>query len=283
MSPPTCRSRRTKAEMAEIRDRILEIAEQDQPVTIRQLFYRLVSAGVIEKTENEYKSTVVRLCGAMRKAGQLPWDWVADNTRWMRKPRTFGSATAALIATARTYRRSLWANASDYVEVWLEKEALAGVLYDATEEWDVPLMVARGYSSLTFLHSSAVHFPCDRCTYIYYFGDFDPSGVNIAQTVERQLREFADPEVEIHFDRVAVTEEQVTELDLPLRPTKRTDSRAKGWKGGSVEVDAIPPSTLRELCEARIREHVDQEQLRVLLEIEDSERRLLGELAVESL
>jgi hypothetical protein len=80
----------------------------DHPMTVRQVFYRLVTEGVIEKTESEYKATVVRLLGEMRRTGHLPFDWIADNTRWMRKPASATGTAAMLEETARTYRRDLW-------------------------------------------------------------------------------------------------------------------------------------------------------------------------------
>lgn len=298
-SPTNRRRRRTKAEIEALRDHIYEVARADHPVSIRQVFYRLVSLGVIEKSEGEYSATVGRLCVEMRKSGDLPWDWVADNTRWMRKPETFDSLEDALDVTARTYRRSLWTTSNGYVEVWLEKEALSGVLYPVTEAWDVSLMVTRGYPSLTFLHAAAEAFPHDRPTFIYYFGDHDPSGIDISRHTEAQLREFytrhlldAGPDGEsdadlgsrllragLRFERVAVTPQQIEEMQLPTRPTKRTDSRAKGWDGGSVEVDAIPPATLRRICEELIVAHVDERELAVLRETEALEREALQALA----
>jgi len=91
----------------------------------------------------------------MRRAGELPYGWLADNTRWQRKPQTFDSVEDALNATARFYRKSLWTDAGAYVEIWLEKDALSGVILPITAQYDVPLMVARGYASLSFLHSAA--------------------------------------------------------------------------------------------------------------------------------
>ena len=87
----------------------------------------------------------------MRRAGELPYDWLADNTRWMRKPSTFNGVEEALRDTASLYRKALWTDADAYVEIWLEKDALAGVVYPVTGLYDVPLMVARGYASLSFL------------------------------------------------------------------------------------------------------------------------------------
>ena len=84
----------------------------------------------------------------LRLRWDLPFEWISDNTRWMRKPQTFESLEAALRHTAAYYRRDLWADNEVYVEIWLEKDALAGVVVDITDEYDVPLMVARGYSSI---------------------------------------------------------------------------------------------------------------------------------------
>jgi hypothetical protein len=91
----------------------------------------------------------------MRRARELLYDWLADNTRWQRKPRTFDSVEDALRNTAAFYRKALWNEADSYVEIWLEKDALAGVVYPVTSMYDVPLMVARGYASLSFLYSAA--------------------------------------------------------------------------------------------------------------------------------
>jgi hypothetical protein len=114
--------------------------------------------------------------------------------------------------------------------------------------------------------------------HLYYFGDFDPSGVDIPRKVEAELRRLA-PAAEIHFHRVAVTEAQIRELDLPTRPTKRTDSRARGFGKESVEVDAIPPRHLRSLVETSVRRHIDPHQLKVLQAAEESERSILQSLA----
>jgi len=178
--------------------------------------------------------------------------------------------------TARHYRRALWHEQADYVEVWLEKDALAGVLYDVTGEWDVPLMVVRGYSSLSFLHSAGEAIAAyGKRTFIYYFGDYDPSGVDIARKVEAGLREFA-PTVEIHFERVAVTPAQITLWNLPTRPTKKTDSRSKHFQGESVEVDAIPPQDLRDLAETCIVQHLDMHVMERVANEERLQRFSLG-------
>ena len=255
------------------------ILEAEKPMTVRQMFYRLVTLSQIAKTESEYKHTVIRLLGAMRLEGDIPFDWIADNTRWQRKPRSYDSVQAMLKETARLYRRNLWMNQCDYVEIWLEKEALAGVLFNVTALYDVPLMVTRGYASLSFLSGAAEAIAAQgKPAYIYYFGDHDPSGHDIMRNVERRLTEFA-PDAEIHFQCVAVTSEQIEAMHLPTRPTKQSDSRAKHFRGGSVEVDAIPSQALRDLATASIERHLDERQLAVLETAEASERTWLRKLA----
>ena len=279
---PTNRGRRTKREIAELRDLLEQVLRQSQPMTVRQVFYQMVGIGAIEKTEAEYKSTVCRLLAEMRRDSQIPFGWIADNTRWQRKPRTHASLSDALHQTAELYRRRVWDAQHAYVEVWLEKDALAGVLYRETEQWDVPLMVTRGFSSLSFLHSAAeVIADVGKPAYLYYFGDRDPSGVMIDRKVEQDLRAMA-PEAEIHFQRVAVTAEQVVTLNLPTRPTKASDSRSRSFVGESVEVDAIEPATLREIVRTCIEQHIDERALRRTLTIEREERASLRSIAEQA-
>src|SRR4051794_30456072 len=176
VASPIKRARASRSEMEARGEALLEIAEEMQPCTVRQAYYQATVRGLVEKTEAGY-AKVQRLLADLRRSGELPWDWIADNTRWQRKPRTWDSLQDALESTARTYRRALWTDAESYVEVWLEKDALAGVLYPITQNWDVPLMVSRGYASLSFLYEAASYISLlDRPVYLYHFGDFDPSG-----------------------------------------------------------------------------------------------------------
>lgn len=265
--------------MQAVRDAIRAALMEDNPMTVRQVFYRLVSAGAIGKTEQEYKGCVVRLLTEMRLDGSIPFGWIADNTRWMRKPRTYDSVEQALQRTAETYRRALWSQQAVDVEVWLEKDALAGVLIEETDPWDVPLMVTRGYPSLSYLYEAASAIrAADKPTFIYYFGDLDPSGLDITRNVGARLRQFA-PEADITFERVAVTPEQVTEYGLQTRPTKKTDSRSQGFEGESVEVDAIPPRTLRAIAASCIERHIDAELHNALMDTEAAERESLVQVA----
>jgi len=243
------RSRRTKAEIGAIKTAIFEIVEDGQPMTVRQVFYQLVVRGAIEKTEEQYQGTVIRLLTDMRLAGELPFHWITDESRRRRITETYDSISEAVVATAKFYRRSALRECSDYIEIWCEKDALAGVLWDATSDYDVPLMVSRGMPSITFLHGTAEEIRAaarqGKNAYIYQFGDHDPSGVLIPKTIMNRLIDLGISDGLI-IERVALTEEQITEFNLPTRPTKRDGNRhANGFEGDSVELDALPLDVLR--------------------------------------
>jgi hypothetical protein len=270
--------RSTKAQVEARKDALHSILAAMRPMTVRQVFYQATVRGVIEKTEAGYNKVKTDLI-QMRRAKRVPYDWITDSTRWQRKPQTFNSAEDALRETARLYRKALWNDIDAYVEIWLEKDALSGVVYPVTWQFDVPLMVARGYASLSFLHSAAEHInSLDVPVYIYHLGDYDPSGVNAGEKIEETLRELA-PGAEIHFERLAVTEQQIADWDLPTRPTKQSDSRAKNHGDISVELDAIEPGRLRQLVSEAIELHLPKEQFEILKAAEQSERRGLMALA----
>jgi hypothetical protein len=271
------RVRATKAEVWRRRRDLHLIVGAMRPMTVRQVFYQATVRGIVEKTEAGYAKVQTDLV-QMRRAGVLPYGWIADNTRWQRSPTTWGSIEEALQDTARIYRKALWRQAPCYVEVWLEKDALSGVVYPVTSEYDVPLMVARGYASLSFLHSAAEAIAeLEVPAIIYHLGDFDPSGVNAAEKIEETLRELA-PDAEIHFRRLAVTREQITAWDLPTRPTKASDTRSKGFGEISVELDAIEPAQLRSIVRNAIEDYLPRDQLEKLKVAEASERQQLNGL-----
>jgi hypothetical protein len=281
---PDKRRRRTRAEMDRIKEAMVSLARENQPLTVRQMLYLMVSNGVIDKTEAEYKQTVIRLALELRRTGVIPWEWVVDRTRWFFKPKTFDSLSDALAESARLYRRSLWADADVNVQVWCESMSVAGIINGETSRWDVPLYPGKGYSSHDFLRSAA-HDIADggRNTLVYLLGDYDSSGRDIIRFVCKALREYADevdPSVRIGFQTVAVTERQITEWSLPSHPAKKTDSRhARYGIDHAVELEAIPPDRLRSIVRDCISQHIDPEALRRLEEVEAAERETLRMIA----
>jgi hypothetical protein len=125
----------------------------------------------------------------------------------------------ALKATARLYRKNLWLDADDYVEIWVEKDALAGVVYPITSFYDTPLMVTRGFSSETFAYEAVAAREGDRRTYhVYYLGDFDRAGQDAANSLREKLERFADEEgIDLVFKQIAVTRKQIADWNLPTR------------------------------------------------------------------
>jgi hypothetical protein len=274
-------------EVSALKTRLYGIAAAEQPVTCRGLFYRMVSAGHIAKTEAEYNNVVIRLVGEMREEGSLPWSWITDGTRLMRVPEMWGDLAEALESTKEYYRRDLWRDQDVYAEVWCEKDSLSGVIFPVTAQWGVPLMITRGFSSSTFLHGAAETITnIGKKAFLSYVGDYDPSGLVAWEDIQRRLRRYA-PDADITFERIAITPEQVKKYRLPTRPTKRTGTHAKNFKGigrdgDSIEADALSPQVLRELVSKAITRHIDQRKQRITEIAEESEREILGKLIAEA-
>lgn len=275
-----CRSngRATKTAMAARDEALVRIATDIQPCTVRQVFYQATVWGVVEKTEAGYDQ-VQRALVRLRNSKRISFSWIIDNTRWQIKPRSYDRVADALEDTARLYRRAVWSDLDVHVEIWLEKDALTGVVQPITAKYDVGLLVARGFSSITFLYANAAEIiALDKPAYIYHLGDHDPSGVCARQKIEQKLREFA-PGAHIHFEPLAVLPEQIQQWQLPARATKKSDSRAKNFQGDSVELDAIRPDELRNLVEQAITAHLPAQHLDVLRIAQQRERAALRMIA----
>jgi hypothetical protein len=264
--------------MAEVRAAILDVLT-DHPQTVRQVFYQLVTRGIIEKTEAEYQRTVIRLLTEMRLDGQVPWDWIVDESRRARITQTFDNIADALADTARFYRRSALRECSDYVQIWCEKEALTGIIWGVASEYDVPVFPSKGMPSLTLVYDSFISIKhaakADKQSYLYQFGDHDPTGVMIPESLENRLNGFCEkydcpPPI---IERVALTELKIAEYRLPTRPTKREgNTHALSFEGDSIELDALPSAVLRELVRECIERHISEAELETLREAEASER-----------
>jgi hypothetical protein len=252
------RNRRNNAEIQRIKDALVDLIAQEKPITCRQAYYGLVARQLIAKTKQEYQNVCRYLCN-MRRQRVISYSDIADNTRWVRQIKRHSSLQSALQHTRQTYRRMLWADQSVYVEIWCESDSIASVLTPITYDFDVPLHAMRGFASETYLYSVADNlFNETRPIYIYYFGDYDPSGVYIDKHAEKKVREFA-PHLNITLERVAVTAEQIEEYKLPGSPTKKTDSRAAKFdRSEAVEIETFTPTQLRKICEDSIVQHIDE-------------------------
>lgn len=276
-SYPTCpikkRNRRTKTQLNEILLACQDVINEEGAVTLRHLFYRIVSLGLLKKTEEEYD----KLSGytmKWRRDGSIAWSSFVDSTRWYHGAQLFDNLGAALENSKACYRRNLWQSQNIYVEIWMEKDAVAAIAQQAAQPFGVPVFPMKGFASgsalFTLAQTIRYHQAHGKVVHIYYLGDHDPSGRCMDGTIVRSLR--YDHGVEFNFTRIAVTQDQIKQYNLPTRPTKESDSRAKNFKGESVEVDALPPHIIRQLVERSISQHIDPAAWQREIEIEEMER-----------
>lgn len=276
---PVKRRRRTNAELEQLDEAIITAVRMEHPVTVRGVYYRCVSAGAIDKTEHGY-DVIVRQLGKLREAGRIPYEWVSDGSRIWHGVLAYNDAEEAVRDTAQFYRRMMWQDMPDRIIILSEKDAITGVISPVTDELQVPLGIVRGYSSITFCWQIAAEINrnarAGHRTYVYQLGDHDPSGVDAWRALQQRVTDFLEPTTESEFRRIAVTAEQILELGLQTRPTKKSDTRAAGFDGESVEVDAIAPTALRSIVRDAIEAHIDTRILDMHRQIEASERELLN-------
>ena len=186
------RPRRPPAAMRFLDDGLVRLAAKHAPASVRQLYYQAIVVGLVPKDEAQYKTISERLV-TLRETGRVPWRSIADRTRWQRKPLTWSGIRAAFESVRRFYRRQVWVGLPDRLFVALEKEALSGIVNDVTAEYDVPLLVLRGFSSATFIHDLAEDILAYKReglrSHVLVLTDLDPSGVVAAENLrERCLR-----------------------------------------------------------------------------------------------
>lgn len=256
-----------------------DFAEREHPVTVRQTFYHLVSIGVTPNAERSY-GRLVKILIKARKAGILPFEWFIDLTRRPLELSLYEDVSAFLTKEVDYYFRDTWIGQPVYLIVWVEKQALQGVLWPVAAEYNVSLFVGRGYASWPITFQAVERFRrfSDKDWVLLYLGDYDPSGTDISRDLESRFHRLG---VEIEFDRLALTREQVDEHKLPPMPAKKQDPRYKSFiqKHGesSVELDALPPSVLRTLLKEKIETYLDMDAFRRDLAIEKSEKQWLLE------
>jgi len=245
-------------------------------LTLRQIYYRLVAAQVFPNRVSSYKLLSDVLARA-REKGQVPWDAIEDRTREIHDgygedrnaPDHFNIFWNYIRDMDKKYEMPRWHGQPTKVFVMLEKEALYEVFREITDAEGIDLVPLRGYSSVTLLNQFSERLQAfggdDRSLRILYFGDFDPSGENIEESAADTLREYgADFEIE----RIAITEDQIAEYDIPPAPAKTTDSRyaafeARHGEAIQVELDAIEPRTLQGFIRDAISEYWDEDAAEV--------------------
>lgn len=258
----------TTASRREIIDAAKAVIEQyDYPITVRQLYYRLVAALVIENSQREYKRVVSAMTAA-RKAGEITPTAFADPTRRMLAGHGYLNLAAYLSTFRDGYYRDPWQDQANEVWVMVEKEALASVFQHPCDEMSVPLMVCRGYPSISALYEAAqslAYYQSRRELHILYFGDHDPSGKDIDRNIADEIDFWASGEgrdIGNALMRIALTTEQIGKYNLPPMPEKEGDSRtpafqAEHGEGMSVELDALDPDILDRMVRDEIAVLID--------------------------
>ena len=255
----------------------LDYQEQGYDLTLRQLYYQFVARGLLPNDNRSYHNLGTTISNA-RLAGMLDWDFIVDRTRNLQSLSHWATPADIIEACATQYMVDKWTTQPRRIEVWVEKEALAGVIGQAAEEWDVSYFACRGYVSQSELWAAGrrifKYIEGGQPVTILHLGDHDPSGIDMTRDIADRLtlfigtdysRKYAEelPGGSLEVKRIALNWEQVQHYNPPPNPTKLTDSRAKGYirEYGmeSWELDALDPATLDELITDEIRSVVDEE------------------------
>jgi hypothetical protein len=274
--------RKTKEILGLVKE-ILEKYKDKGAFTVRQIYYQLVSKKVIPNTLSSYKRLSWILSNT-RKDGIIPFDAIVDRTRIPIKESSWNGLGSYLKAVKKKYKKTRWKGQERYLEIWLEKDALRGMVEPIANAYDLYLVVGRGYPSLSSLYEAAERFKkANKPVYILYLGDFDPSGENIPQTIKKNLiKNFGLDKRNIHIRKVALTLRDIKKYKLPPAPTKSTDSRSKKFvqKYGDfcVELDALPPEILEKKLRKAIEKCLNYEKFQKRLKAEKQEVKKLEEM-----
>lgn len=246
-------------------------------LTARQLYYQFVTKNWITNEERSYKN-LTSLISKARLAGLLDWDAIEDRGRVPDHPPEFEDLDALAQAALRSYRLPRWEGQEVYAELWVEKQALAGVLQPLASEFHATLMVNKGYSSQSAMYESAKRFRAsDRRPVLFYLGDHDPSGEDMVRDIRDRLEMFGVEGIEVN--KVAITMEQIEEHNPPPNPAKITDPRAAKYierhGDSSWEVDALPPNVLADLIRAEFERVIDVSLMDAVKEREEEDKQKL--------
>jgi hypothetical protein len=235
-------------------------------LTLRQLYYRLVAAAIIPNTQKSY-DRVGCIINDARLAGVLDWDAIEDRTRNLSSLGHWESPSDIIGAAAQSYRVDKWEGQEYRPELWVEKEALAGIVERTAERNDVGYLSCRGYMSQSEMHAAAVRFigylQAGQTPLVIHLGDHDPSGIDMTRDIAARLELFISHHMgrTIEVNRIALNMDQIEEYSPPPNPAKVTDSRAAAYiarfGGESWELDALEPSVLDALMERTILKYRD--------------------------
>lgn len=248
-----------------------EYEAQGYELTLRQVYYQLVARGFIPNNERSYKN-LGSLINDGRLAGLIDWYAIVDRTRNLRRNSHWNCPEDVIDSARYSYMLDRWENQPNYVEVWVEKDALIGIVSQICRELDVPHFSCRGYTSQSEMWSAAQRFIRQNhreSRTIIHLGDHDPSGIDMTRDIQERMDMFG---ADVYVKRVALTMEQIERFSPPPNPTKLSDARASGYieeYGHECwELDALEPKVITSLIRDEVTALCDSD---LLYEIEHRE------------
>lgn len=263
---------------------INEYMAQGLRLTLRQLYYQFVARGLMANQQRNYKKLGETISRA-RLAGEVRWDAIEDRTRNLERVKSWHSAASILDASAHGFRLDKWSTQPHRVEVWIEKEALTGVIAGICDELEVPYFACRGYVSQSEQWGAGRRFRRYRMDgqepIVLHLGDHDPSGIDMTRDNGDRLTMFGRSWQEVR--RLALNMDQVEQYNPPPNPAKVTDSRYEGYVrehgDESWELDALEPTVLRDLIRDEVDGLRDEDEWEAMVEKEEEQRTYLAEVA----
>lgn len=262
-----------------------EMRAMGYTLTLRQLYYQLVARDVIANKQSEYKR-LGSIINDARLAGLIDWDAIEDRTRNLKSVPHWLNESQIIRSAADSFRLDKWVGQKYRVEVWVEKDALVGVLERACRELDVPWFSCRGYTSQSELYGAGKRlswhmYENRQIPVIIHLGDHDPSGIDMTRDILDRLFMFVGTEVEVQ--RIALNMDQIRQYDPPPNPAKITDSRFEGYArehgDESWELDALDPRVIHKLIVDTVLEYRDDDLFTQVQEEEREKRELLSAAA----
>lgn len=252
-------------------------------LTLRQLYYRFVAADLIPNTSKSY-DRLGQIISDARLAGQIDWNAIIDRTRNLDKLSAWTDPSQIVDDAATWWHRDLWTNQRYRPEIWIEKDALVGVIQGVCHELDVPYFSCRGYTSQSEMWAAAMRLRRyargGQTPVILHFGDHDPSGIDMTRDIDTRLAMFMGG---VQVQRIAMTMDQIQEYDPPPNPAKVTDSRfeayAREYGDDSWELDALEPTIIIDLIRDTIAGITDQDQLDADIAYQEQQRQAIQQTA----
>ena len=242
-------------------DIIREYKESGMTLTLRQLYYQFVSRDLLPNKQKEY-ARLGRILSDARMTGLIDWDAIEDRTRNIRRVQTFTDPGDIIETCAYSFKLDHWKNQAYYIEVWIEKEALIGVIDTICRKLHVGWFACKGYVSKSEMYASAKRMNYYRSKgkhpIIIHLGDHDPSGIDMTRDITKQHSVF---EGAFTVKRIALNMDQIEQYNPPPNPTKMTDSRSSDYVSNfgmsCWELDALEPKIMQNLVEKEVLQYRD--------------------------